>query len=87
MTEQEKQRQIDALVERYSNGWKVKRISRISLAILRLCIYEMLYVEDIPFSVSINEAVELCKKYNDDKAPAFVNGILNTIADKEGLKG
>ena len=79
--------QIDALVERYSNGWKVKRISRISLAILRLCIYEMLYVEVIPFSVSINEAVELCKKYNDDKAPAFVNGILNTIADKEGLKG
>ena len=65
----------------------MKRISRISLAILRLCIYEMLYVEDIPFSVSINEAVELCKKYNDDKAPAFVNGILNTIADKEGLKG
>ena len=44
-------------------------------------------MEDIPFSVSINEAVELCKKYNDDKAPAFVNGILNTIADKEGLKG
>ena len=79
--------QIDALAERYSNGWKVKRISRISLAILRLCIYEMLYVENIPFSVSINEAVELCKKYNDDKAPAFVNGILNTIADKEGLKG
>ena len=65
----------------------MKRISRISLAILRLCIYEMLYVENIPFSVSINEAVELCKKYNDDKAPAFVNGILNTIADKEGLKG
>ena len=79
--------QIDALVERYSNGWKVKRISRISLAILRLCIYEMLSVEDIPFSGPINEAVELCKKYNDDKAPAFVNGILNTIADKEGLKG
>ena len=46
----------------------------------------MLYVEDIPYSVSINEAVELCKKYNDEKSPAFVNGILNTVADREGIK-
>lgn len=78
--------QIDGLIEKYSSGWKVKRISRVSLAILRLCIFEMLYVEDIPYSVSINEAVELCKKYNDEKAPAFVNGILNAVADKEGIK-
>ncbi len=77
---------IDELIEKYSNGWKVKRISRVSLAILRLCIFEMLYVEDIPYSVSINEAVELCKKYNDEKSPAFVNGILNTVADREGIK-
>lgn len=76
----------DELIEKYSNGWKVKRISRVSLAIMRLCIYEMLFVEDIPYNVSINEAIELCKKYNDDKAPAFVNGILNAIAEKEGLK-
>ena len=53
---------------------------------MRLCIYEMLYMPDIPYNVSINEAVELCKSYNDEKAPAFVNGILNTVADKEGLK-
>ena len=72
--------QIDALVERYSNGWKVKRISRISLAILRLCIYEMLYVEDIPFSVSINEAVELARQYSTEKAPQFINGVLGAIA-------
>lgn len=82
----ENEKTIDALIEKYSNGWKVKRISRISLAILRLCVYEMLYMEDIPYNVSINEAVELCKKYNDDKAPAFVNGVLNAIADKEGIK-
>lgn len=77
---------LDAIIEKYSNGWRVKRISRISLAIMRLCIFEMLYIEDIPFSVSINEAIELCKKYNDDKAVAFVNGILNAAADKEGVK-
>ena len=77
---------IDALIEKYSSGWKVKRISRVSLAIMRLCIYEMIYTEDIPFSVSINEAVELCKKFNDDKANAFVNGILNAVAEHEGVK-
>ncbi len=79
-------KQIDEMIEKYSNGWKIKRISRVSLSILRLCIYEMLYIEDIPYNVSINEAVELCKKFNDEKAPAFVNGILNAIAEKEGIK-
>jgi N utilization substance protein B len=83
----EKREEIDALIEKYSNGWKVKRISRVSLAIMRLCIFEMLYMPYIPYNVSINEAVELCKTYNDEKAPAFVNGILNTVASKEGLKG
>ena len=82
----EKREELDALIEKYSNGWKVRRISRVSLAILRLSVYEMLYVDDVPFSASINEAVELAKKYNDDKAPAFINGVLNAVADKEGLK-
>lgn len=82
----ENREKIDALIEKYSNGWRVRRISRVSLAIMRLCIYEMLYVDDIPFNVSINEAVELCKKFNDEKANAFVNGILNAVADKEGIK-
>lgn len=83
----EKMAELDALIEENSNGWKVKRISKVSLAIMRLAIYEMMYLPEIPFNVSINEAVELCKKYNDEKAPAFVNGILNTVADRKGLKG
>ena len=78
--------EIDALIGKYSSGWKTSRMSRVSLAILRLCVYEMLYIDDIPYSVSINEAVELSKKYNDEKAHAFVNGILNTLADREGIK-
>lgn len=77
---------LDALIEKYSSGWKVKRISRVSLSIMRLCLYEMLFIDEIPFNVSINEAVELCKKYNDDKAVAFVNGVLNAAAEHEGLK-
>ena len=80
------QTEIDALIEKYASGWTVRRISRVSLAIMRLCIYEMLYVEDIPYNVSINEAVELCKKFNDEKANAFVNGVLNAAAENEGVK-
>ncbi len=80
---------IDTLDEKIvgsSGGWSVARMSKITRTILRLSVYEMLYRTDIPFNISINEAVELAKKYEDEKAPAFVNGILNAIATKEGLK-
>ena len=79
---------IDRKISENAVGWKLNRISRVALTIMRLSTYEMLYMnpEEIPFNVSINEAVELAKKYDDDKAPAFVNGVLNAIAEKEGLK-
>ncbi len=73
--------EIDALIEQHSHGWKTYRISPMSRAALRLAIWEMLYGEDIPHSVSINEAVELVKKYDEEKARPFVNGILNAIKD------
>ena len=63
--------------------WKIERISKISLAILKLAIYEIVYAK-IPFKVVINEAVELAKKYGDDNAPAFVNGILASVV-KENI--
>ena len=66
----------------YAKGWSIERIAHISLAILRLCAYELLYT-DIPTPIAINEAVELAKIYDGDEAPAFINGILNTIANKE----
>lgn len=78
--------EIDKKIEENSKGWKLERISKVSLAIMRICIYEMLYCEDIPFNISINEAVELAKKFDYDKAPSFINGIVNRIAEKEGLK-
>ena len=77
--------EIDSLISENARGWKINRLSKVTLAIIRISVYEMLYAE-IPVSISINEAVELAKKYADDSAPSFVNGILNTIAKQKGLK-
>ncbi len=78
--------EIDALITECSQKWRLERISLASLSIMRLAVYEMLYVDDVPFVVAINEAVELAKKYDDDKSPKFINGILNAVAQKTGLK-
>jgi N utilization substance protein B len=77
---------VDKKIEENAKGWKLERISKVSLAIMRICVYEMLYCEDVPFNISINEAVELAKKFDYDKAPSFINGIVNKIAENEGLK-
>ena len=70
---------IDALLGRHAKGWRTDRLSRVSRAILRLGAYEVVFAEKIPAPVAINEAVELAKKYDDPKARAFVNGVLNAI--------
>ncbi len=75
------QDEIDALIgENLKQGWKISRISRVSLALLRLAVYEMLYCDEVPVSVSINEAVELSKKYTVKDDSAFVNGVLGSVA-------
>lgn len=73
---------LDAMIEKHSDGWKVGRISLVSRSIIRLCIYEMMYREDIPNAVSLNEAVELVKKYDDPKMRPFVNGLLNGVKNE-----
>ena len=78
--------EIDALIGKYAKGWKTARISRVSRSILRLSIFEMLYLSDIPASVSINEAVELTRKYSSESSCAFVNGVLGTISRKLAAK-
>lgn len=78
---------MDALINRFSNGWKADRLSRVSRAAIRLCVYEMLFCQDIPETVSLNEAIELTKKYDDPKARAFVNGVLNRIKDEIDEQG
>lgn len=68
---------IDEKINLVSEGWPVDRIGKVELAIMRLAVYEMLYDDDIPVNVAINEAVELAKSYgSDDNAASFVNGVL-----------
>ena len=71
--------EIDALLSRHARGWRTDRLSRVSRAVLRLGTYEVVFAEKIPAPIAINEAVELAKKYDDPKARAFINGVLNAI--------
>ncbi len=76
---------IDGLISsNLKQGWKLTRISKVSLAVLRLAVYEMLFEDEIPPSVSINEGVELAKKYTVDESP-FVNGVLGSVYRELGL--
>ena len=72
--------ELDSLISESLVGWSITRISKTALCIMRLAIFEMKYIEEIPVSVSINEAVELCKKYATENDASFVNGILSTVA-------
>lgn len=74
--------ELDEVISRHSDGWKPSRISPVSLSALRLCIYEMQYMDSIPHLVSINEAIELVKTFDDPKMKAFVNGVLNGAKDE-----
>lgn len=71
---------IDGLIEQFAVDWALERFSRVDRAILRLAVYEMIFRKDIPVGVSINEAVELCKKYSGADSSRFVNGILGGIS-------
>ncbi len=71
--------EIDKIIEEYSKGWKISRLAKVTLAVLRVGICELLYMDDIADSVAINEAVEIAKKYNDEKSGKFVNGILSSV--------
>ena len=70
---------IDKKIVESLVNWKLDRISKVNLTILRLAVGEMMFVEDVPGSVAINEAVELTKKYSDDKSSSFINGVLDKI--------
>ena len=69
-------KEIDKNIEKHLIKWKLDRLSKMNLAILRISTYEILFEEEIPGRVSVNEGIELAKKYGEDSAPAFINGIL-----------
>ncbi len=75
----------DSLIEECAEGWKLSRINKVDVCILRLAICEMLYDEDIPYRVAINEAVELAKAYGGEDSPSFINGILGRVVRLRGL--
>lgn len=81
----ENKNQIDALLNRYSKNWKISRMSVVDRNIMRIAAFEIIKRPDIPFSVTINEAVEIGKKYGTDESGSFINGILDCIKPIEDL--
>jgi N utilization substance protein B len=80
--------EIDALIERFSKNWKINRMSSVDRNVMRIAVYELLYCEDIPPKVSINEAVDVGKKFGTEESGAFINGIMDSIRealDNEGI--
>jgi N utilization substance protein B len=71
---------IDEELSEKTTGWKINRINKVDLAILRLAVYEIMYDDDVPQGVAINEGVELAKKYSGQSGPSFVNGVLAKFA-------
>jgi len=81
--------EIDGILERFSSNWKISRMSCVDRNILRIAVYELLWCNDIPSKVSINEAIDIGKKYGTDESGPFINGILDSIRDaveKEVIK-
>jgi transcription antitermination protein NusB len=70
---------IDGVIEGFSENWKMDRMAVVDRNVLRLAVYELLYVEDVPFKVVIDEAVELAKRYGSDESGAFINGVLDKV--------
>jgi N utilization substance protein B len=75
----EKSEELDDLISRHAKGWTIQRMPKVDLAIMRLSCYEMKYRTDIPVNVSINEAVEMAKKYSSEQSKTFVNGVLGKV--------
>lgn len=78
---------IDSLISSVSSNWSISRMHKVDLCILRLATFEMIFCMDIPLKVTINEAIELAKKFSSDDAKAFVNGILGKIAEDLKMEG
>lgn len=79
--------ELDATIARFSRHWKISRIANVDLTILRLGVFEMLHVPDVPVRVAINEAIELAKDFGDDNSRNFINGILDGVAKNLNTQG
>ncbi len=79
--------EIDQRIDHASHGWRLSRLAKTDLAVLRLATAEILYMEDIPKRVAINEAVDLAKRYGTEQSPQFVNAVLGKIYGEETVSG
>ena len=79
----EQSTRIDELIEEHASGWSLDRLPDVDRAVLRMAVYELLWVDDVPDAVVIDEAVELAKSLSTDDSPAYVNGVLGAILDAE----
>lgn len=75
---------VDAVIGEYAVGWRIERMPAVDRNILRLAVYEISFRDDIPAGASVNEAVELAKRYGDDDTPKFVNGVLGEVVRRRG---
>lgn len=78
--------EIDLLIERCTEHWKLMRLAKVDLVILRMATYELMFCPDIPLHVSLDEAIEIGKRYGTDDSAAFINGVLDQIAQSSGTK-
>ena len=77
---------IDSYIDKYAIGWSVQRLAKTDLAILRMGVYEIIFDDEIPDAVAVNEAVELAKEFSGDKAPAFINAVLSKIVKSKDVE-
>jgi len=77
---------IDSLIKKHVKNWEIERMAAIDRNILRMACFELIFLDDVPPKVSINEAIELSKKYGDIESPRFINGVLDKIYKAEGKK-
>ncbi len=75
-------KQIDALIEQNAENWRLERIAATDRNLLRIAVYEMVYCDDIPDQVAINEALEIARRFGSEESPAFVNGVLDGVKNK-----
>lgn len=82
----ENEKKLDEIISAHSNNWRLERVGRVELTLLRLAVYEMLYCPDVPPKVAMNEALDLNRQFGEEKSKAFVNGILDAVskADENG---
>lgn len=82
----EKREEIDLLIEGSAENWKLTRMSKVDLTILRIATYELLFCPDIPMNVSMDEAIEIGKRFGSEDSPTFINGVLDQVAASGGIK-